>query len=44
MERKTIIATALKDRGALILTKDMNEAVEISNQIAPEHLELSVEH
>ncbi len=43
MERKNIIATALKDRGALILTKDMNEAIRISNQIAPEHLELSVE-
>ncbi|SMN15592.1 Histidinol dehydrogenase [uncultured Candidatus Thioglobus sp.] len=43
MGRKEIIATALKDRGALILTKDMNEAVSISNQIAPEHLELSVE-
>ncbi len=43
MDRKNIIATALKDRGALILTKDMNEAVSISNQIAPEHLELSVE-
>ncbi len=43
MERKNIIATALKDRGALILTKDMDEAISISNQIAPEHLELSVE-
>ena len=43
MERKTIIATALKDRGALIQTKDMDEAIAISNQIAPEHLELSVE-
>ena len=43
MDRKDIIATALKDRGALILTKDMDEAVTISNQIAPEHLELSVE-
>ena len=43
MERKHIIATALKDRGALILTKDMDEAISISNQIAPEHLELSVE-
>ncbi len=43
MERKEIIATALKDRGALIQTKDMDEAVAISNQIAPEHLELSVE-
>lgn len=43
MERKAIIATALKDRGALILTKDMDEAISLSNQIAPEHLELSVE-
>ncbi|RUM82299.1 MAG: histidinol dehydrogenase [Candidatus Thioglobus sp.] len=43
MERKAIIATALKDRGALIQTKDMDEAITISNQIAPEHLELSVE-
>jgi histidinol dehydrogenase len=43
MDRKNIIATALKDRGALILTKDMDEAISISNQIAPEHLELSVE-
>ncbi len=43
MNRKDIIAIALKDRGALIHTQDMNEAVAISNQIAPEHLELSVE-
>lgn len=43
MDRKAIIATALKDRGALIQTKDMDEAIAISNQIAPEHLELSVE-
>ncbi|MDG2395737.1 histidinol dehydrogenase [Candidatus Thioglobus sp.] len=43
MDRKDIIATALKDRGALIQTQDMDEAVAISNKIAPEHLELSVE-
>jgi len=43
MDREDIIRTALKNRGALILTKDINEAIEISNQIAPEHLELSVE-
>lgn len=42
MERKEIIATALKDRGALILVKNMDEAVEVANFIAPEHLELSV--
>lgn len=44
MDRKEIIATALNDRGALIQTKDMAEAITISNQIAPEHLELSVEN
>jgi len=44
MEREHIIRTALKNRGALILTKDIAEAIEISNQIAPEHLELSVEN
>jgi len=43
MDRQDIIKTALKDRGALIHTKDMDEAIAISNQIAPEHLELSVE-
>ena len=42
MERKEIIATALKDRGALILVKNMDEAVDVANTIAPEHLELSV--
>ncbi|SMM99419.1 Histidinol dehydrogenase [uncultured Candidatus Thioglobus sp.] len=44
MNRKQIIAKALKDRGALIQTKNMDEAIAISNQIAPEHLELSVEN
>ena len=43
MKRVNIISKALKNRGALILTKDINEAIEISNRIAPEHLELSVE-
>jgi histidinol dehydrogenase len=43
MTRKTIIAKALKERGALIHTKDITEAIKISNQIAPEHLELCVE-
>lgn len=43
MERAEIIKTSLKDRGALIKVKDLDEAVEVSNFIAPEHLELSVE-
>ena len=42
MSRQEIIKTALKDRGALIQVKDLDEAVEIANFIAPEHLELSV--
>ena len=41
MPRRQIIATSLNDRGALILTRDMNEACDISNRIAPEHLEIS---
>jgi len=44
MDRKDIIKTALKNRGALIHTKDMDEAISISNRIAPEHLELSVKN
>jgi len=43
MERSTIIKKSLSDRGALIQVKDMDEAVELVNFIAPEHLELSVE-
>ncbi len=44
MPRAAIISTSITDRGALILTKDIDEAIEISNYIAPEHLELSVEN
>jgi histidinol dehydrogenase len=43
MERKEIIEVSLRNRAALILVKDMEQAIEISNRIAPEHLELSVE-
>ena len=44
MPRKDIISTSITDRGALILVNDLDEAIEISNYIAPEHLELSVEN
>ena len=44
MPRKDIINTSITDRGALILVKDLDEAIEICNYIAPEHLELSVEN
>ncbi len=43
MPRKDIISTSITDRGALILVESLDEAIEISNYIAPEHLELSVE-
>jgi histidinol dehydrogenase len=44
MPRRTIIQTAMENRGALITVRDIEEACEISNRIAPEHLELSVEN
>ena len=43
MDRKKIIETSLRGRGLFILTEDLLEAAEVSNIIAPEHLELSVE-
>lgn len=43
MERQKIIETSLKNRGAMILVENMQQAVEVCNYIAPEHLELSVE-
>jgi histidinol dehydrogenase len=42
MERADIIGVSLKARGAMIVTRDLVEAVAVSNRIAPEHLELSV--
>lgn len=44
MPRRAIIEASLKNRGAFILAKDLTEACEIANYIAPEHLELSVEN
>jgi len=42
MEREDIIRASLENRGALIKTRDLDDALAISNQLAPEHLELSV--
>ncbi len=42
MPRRAVIAASLANRGALILVRDLDEACEIANRIAPEHLELSV--
>ena len=44
MERKETIAASLANRGALIHARDMDEAIAVSNRMAPEHLELSVEN
>ena len=41
MPRQAIIRASLEGRGALIHTRSMEEACEISNRIAPEHLEIS---
>jgi histidinol dehydrogenase len=40
--RESIASVSLKERGALILVADIEQAIAISNRIAPEHLELSV--
>lgn len=42
MERQEIISASLQRRGALIRVRDLGEAVELINRIAPEHLELSI--
>ncbi len=44
MPRKAVIEKSLRDRGAMILVKDMAQACEISNQIAPEHMEISAQN
>jgi histidinol dehydrogenase len=43
MERKSVISASLKARGALILTRDLDEACDVANRIAPEHMELQVQ-
>ena len=43
MPRANVIKASLDGRGALIQTRDLEEACAIANRIAPEHLELSVE-
>ncbi len=43
MPRKEIIKKSLENRAAIISVADMEQAIEVANHIAPEHLELSVE-
>ncbi len=42
MPRADIIRASLQDRGAVVEVRDLDEAVEIVNRVAPEHLELSL--
>ena len=43
MPRQEIIGKSLANRGALILTRDLEEACAVADRIAPEHLEISTE-
>jgi len=42
LERADIARTSIEGRGALIQVADMQQAIDVANRIAPEHLELSV--
>ncbi|OFI05358.1 histidinol dehydrogenase [Clostridium acetireducens DSM 10703] len=44
LKRKEIIKSSLKNYGGILLVKDINEAINIANNIAPEHLELMVKN
>ncbi|MEX1080552.1 MAG: histidinol dehydrogenase [Halofilum sp. (in: g-proteobacteria)] len=41
--RNETIAASLANRGALIAVRDLDEAIDVANRVAPEHLELAVE-
>jgi histidinol dehydrogenase len=43
MPRRGVIEASLRGRGALIQVRDLSEACELANRIAPEHLELAVD-
>ena len=43
MPRKAVISASLKAHGALILTRDLDEACALANRIAPEHIEIAVQ-
>jgi histidinol dehydrogenase len=44
LNRKEIAMASIKERGAIIVTRDMDEALELMNEIAPEHLEVMTEY
>jgi len=43
LSRREIASKALKDRGVILIVDDLNEAMELANKIAAEHLELMIE-
>ncbi len=42
LPRARQVETAMSKRGAMVIVKDLNEAFELANEIAPEHLELDI--
>jgi len=44
MPRKDIISVSIQNRSAFVLVENLEQAVEVSNYIAPEHLELSIDN
>ena len=44
LSRREIIETSLADYGAILVCRDMDEAVEFANRLAPEHLEVMCEN
>ncbi|MDV2886234.1 histidinol dehydrogenase [Alkalihalophilus pseudofirmus] len=40
LPKREIAAASIRDYGAVYVTKDLNEAVDVTNELAPEHLEL----
>ena len=43
LSREAIARTSIEERGAILIARDMDEAVDLMNQIAPEHLEVVTE-
>ncbi|MGA1932019.1 histidinol dehydrogenase [Arcobacter sp. YIC-464] len=44
LQREEIARKSIEDRGAIIIAKDMTEAIELMNEIAPEHLEVMTQN
>jgi histidinol dehydrogenase len=42
LKRERIASASLKKRGAILIVKDLDQAIELANRIAPEHLELAI--